>query len=66
MLLLQELQQEKHQHQQLSSPLPFPTSLPLLAATVASSKTVVADPLRYLQSLSHDMLQTVGQIACEN
>ena len=58
-LLLQELQQEKT-HQQLLSPLPFPTSLPLLAASVASSKTVVADPIRYLQVLSHDMLQTVN------
>lgn len=57
-LLLQELQQEKT-HQQLSSPLPFPTSLPLLAASVASNKTVIADPIRYLQSLTHDMLQTV-------
>lgn len=61
MLLLQELQQEKT-HQQLLSPLPFPTSLPLLAASVASSKTVVADPIRYLQCLSHDMLQTVSKI----
>lgn len=59
MLLLQELQQEKT-HQQLLSPLPFPTSLPLLAASVASSKTVIADPIRYLQSLTHDMLQTVS------
>lgn len=60
-LLLQELQQEKT-HQQLSSPLPFPTSLPLLAASVASNKTVIADPIRYLQSLTHDMLQTVKNI----
>lgn len=58
-LLLQELQQEKT-HQQLLSPLPFPTSLPLLAASVASSKTVIADPIRYLQGLTHDMLQTVS------
>ncbi|XP_050306486.1 dmX-like protein 2 isoform X3 [Anthonomus grandis grandis] len=61
MLLLQELQQEKT-HQQLLSPLPFPTSLPLLAASVASSKTVIADPIRYLQSLTHDMLQTMVEL----
>lgn len=61
MLLLQELQQEKT-HQQLLSPLPFPTSLPLLAASVASSKTVIADPIRYLQSLSHDMLHTMVEL----
>lgn len=47
-LLLQELQQDKS-HQQLLSPLPFPTTLPLLSATVACSKTVVADPVRHLQ-----------------
>ncbi|GLV44690.1 Rabconnectin-3A [Carabus blaptoides fortunei] len=57
-LLLQELQQEKTQ-QQLLSPLPFPTSLPLLAASVACSKTVIADPVRYLQCLTQDMLQTM-------
>ncbi|GLH09347.1 Uncharacterized protein GBIM_14433 [Gryllus bimaculatus] len=47
-LLLQELQQEKSQ-QQLLSPLPFPTTLPLLSASVACHKTVVADPVRHLQ-----------------
>ncbi|CAH1131144.1 unnamed protein product [Ceutorhynchus assimilis] len=61
MLLLQELQQEKT-HQQLLSPLPFPTSLPLLAASVASSKTVIADPIRYLQCLTHDMLHTMVEL----
>ena len=57
-LLLQELQQEKTQ-QQLLSPLPFPTTLPLLSASVASSKTVVADPIRHLQSLSRDLLHSI-------
>jgi hypothetical protein len=47
-LLLQELQQEKTQ-QTLLSPLPFPTTLPLLSASVACNKTVVADPVRHLQ-----------------
>ncbi|XP_045469484.1 dmX-like protein 2 isoform X5 [Harmonia axyridis] len=61
-LLLQELQQEKTHHQ-LLSPLPFPTSLPLLAASVASSKTVIADPIRYLQCLTHDMLHTMVELA---
>ncbi|KAF5272292.1 hypothetical protein FQR65_LT04949 [Abscondita terminalis] len=64
-LLLQELQQEKTQ-QQLLSPLPFPTSLPLLAASVASSKTVIADPVRYLQSLTHDMLHTIVDLPQPN
>jgi DmX-like protein len=60
-LLLQELQQEKTQ-QQLLSPLPFPTTLPLLSACVAGNKTVVADPIRYLQQHTHDMLQTVVEL----
>eukprot|EP00090_Calanus_glacialis_P031935 TRINITY_DN5300_c0_g1_i1.p1 TRINITY_DN5300_c0_g1~~TRINITY_DN5300_c0_g1_i1.p1 ORF type:complete len:2845 (+),score=1055.83 TRINITY_DN5300_c0_g1_i1:272-8536(+) len=54
-LLLQELQQEQTQHQ-LLSPLPFPTTLPLLSACIAQQKTVVIDPIHHLQTLSHDML----------
>merc|ERR1719322_1134734 len=54
-LLLQELQQEKSQ-KQLLSPLPFPTTLPLLSACIAQQKTVVIDPVHHLQTLSHDML----------
>ncbi|XP_026326146.1 dmX-like protein 2 isoform X9 [Hyposmocoma kahamanoa] len=60
-LLLQELGQDK-QHQQLLSPLPFPTTLPLLAAAVAANNTVVADPVRHLQSVAHDMLGTLGEL----
>lgn len=58
-LLLQEFQQEKTQ-KQLLSPLPFPTTLPLLSACIAQQKTVVADPVRHLQSLTHDMLITIN------
>ena len=57
-LLLQELQQEKSQ-KQLLSPLPFPTTLPLLSACIAQQKTVVADPVRHLHNLTHDMLLTI-------
>ncbi|KAL0271823.1 UNVERIFIED_CONTAM: hypothetical protein PYX00_008798 [Menopon gallinae] len=60
-LLLQELQQEKTQ-QQLLSPLPFPTTLPLLSASVACNKTVIADPIRHLQSQAHDMLQSMVEL----
>lgn len=60
-LLLQELQQEQNQTQ-LLSPLPFPTTLPLLAASVAAQKTVIADPLRHLQSMTHDIIQTVVEL----
>ncbi|XP_060557818.1 dmX-like protein 2 isoform X5 [Ruditapes philippinarum] len=58
LLLLQELQQEKPQ-QQLLSPLPFPTTLPLLSAAIASSKTVTADPIQHIQCLSQDLLHSV-------
>ena len=54
-LLLQELQQEQTQNQ-LLSPLPFPTTLPLMSACIAQQKTVVIDPVHYLLSFSHDML----------
>ena len=59
-LLLQELQQENSSQKQLLSPLPFPTTLPLLSACIAQQKTVVADPIRHLQSLTHDMLVTIN------
>lgn len=58
LLLLQEHQQEKPQ-QQLLSPLPFPTTLPLLSASIASSKTVVADPIKHIQCMTQDLLHTV-------
>lgn len=61
-LLLQELQQDRTPQQQLLSPLPLPTTLPLLTASVASQKTVVADPIRHLQSMAHDILQTLTEI----
>ncbi len=55
-LLLQELQQERATHQQLQSPLPFPTTLPLLSACVAQQKTVVTDPVRHLQVGVHQII----------
>ena len=57
--LLQELQQEQTSHQ-LLSPLPFPTTLPLLSACIAQQKTVVTDPVHHLQTLVHDMLHTLS------
>ncbi|XP_074651608.1 dmX-like protein 2 [Tubulanus polymorphus] len=57
-LLLQELQQEKTQ-QQLLSPLPFPTTLPMLSASIAPSKTVIADPIQHLKNLAHDLLNCI-------
>lgn len=61
-LLLQELQQDRSPQQQLLSPLPLPTTLPLLTASVASQKTVVADPIRHLQSMIQDILQSLVDV----
>ncbi|XP_042889042.1 dmX-like protein 2 isoform X6 [Penaeus japonicus] len=61
-LLLQELQQESSK-QQLLSPLPFPTTLPLLSASIASNKTVVSDPVRHLQAGTHDLLQSLVEVS---
>lgn len=58
-LLMQEVQQETKVAQQLSSPLPLPTTLPLLSASIASSKTVVADPVLHLSHLVHSILLAV-------
>jgi hypothetical protein len=34
---------------QLSSPLAYPTSLPLLAASVAGTEIITTDPVRHLE-----------------
>lgn len=58
LLLLLELQQEQP-HRQLSSPLPFPTTLPLLSASIASARTLIADPIRHLQGSISDIVRTI-------
>ncbi|XP_054253483.1 dmX-like protein 1 isoform X6 [Indicator indicator] len=57
-LLLQESQQEQS-IQIPSSPLPEPSSIPLLFACTASAKTVVANPLLHLGNLTHDILHAI-------
>lgn len=61
LLLLQELQQEQTR-QQLLSPLPFPTTLPLLSASVASAKMVIADPIQHLQGMCQDLLHSIIEL----
>ncbi|KAJ8249356.1 hypothetical protein GJAV_G00233900 [Gymnothorax javanicus] len=56
--LLQESQQETTL-KQLQSPLPLPTTLPLLSASIAPSKTVIANPVHHLSNHIHDILYTV-------
>ncbi|XP_018017231.1 dmX-like protein 2 isoform X2 [Hyalella azteca] len=62
LLLLQELQQDSAGRNMLLSPLPCPTTLPLLSAVVASNKTVVADPVKQLQNLGEDLLANVASV----
>uniref|UniRef100_A0A8D2MNU3 Dmx like 2 n=1 Tax=Zonotrichia albicollis TaxID=44394 RepID=A0A8D2MNU3_ZONAL len=59
--LLQESQQTSDQLYQLS-PLPLPTTLPLLSASIASTKTVIANPVLYLNNHIHDILYTIVQM----
>ncbi|XP_053221704.1 dmX-like protein 2 isoform X5 [Podarcis raffonei] len=59
--LLQESQQETTV-KQLQSPLPLPTTLPLLSASIASTKTVIANPVLYLNNHIHDILHTIVQM----
>lgn len=39
------------------------SSFPLLSASVASYRTSISDPIRYLQSQAHDLLTSMGQIS---
>ncbi|XP_006895381.1 PREDICTED: dmX-like protein 2 isoform X4 [Elephantulus edwardii] len=59
--LLQESQQETTV-KQLQSPLPLPTALPLLSASIAATKTVIANPVLYLNNHIHDILYTIVQM----
>uniref|UniRef100_A0A8C5HK93 RAVE complex protein Rav1 C-terminal domain-containing protein n=1 Tax=Gouania willdenowi TaxID=441366 RepID=A0A8C5HK93_GOUWI len=45
--------------QQLQSPLPLPTTLPLLSACIATTKTVIANPVLHLSNHIHDILHTI-------
>lgn len=44
---------------QLQSPLPLPTTLPLLSASIAPTKTVIANPVLHLSNHIHDVLHTI-------
>ncbi|XP_056112669.1 dmX-like protein 2 isoform X1 [Rhinichthys klamathensis goyatoka] len=61
LFLLQESQQEMTV-KQLQSPLPLPTTLPLLSASIAPTKTVIANPVLHLGNHIHDILYTVVQM----
>ncbi|XP_005376601.1 PREDICTED: dmX-like protein 1 isoform X2 [Chinchilla lanigera] len=57
-LLLQESQQETSELL-FPTPLSEQTSVPLLFACTASTKTVVANPLLHLSNLTHDILHAI-------
>ncbi|XP_059420707.1 dmX-like protein 2 isoform X3 [Carassius carassius] len=61
LFLLQESQQEMTV-KQLQSPLPLPTTLPLLSASIAPTKTVIANPVLHLRNHIHDILYTTVQM----
>ncbi|XP_063044678.1 dmX-like protein 2 [Engraulis encrasicolus] len=64
LFLLQESQQEVTV-KQLQSPLPLPTTLPLLSASIAPTKTVISNPVLHLNNHIHDILHTIVQMeAC--
>lgn len=62
LLLLQELHQEPVPHRQLEAPVSVTASFPLLAASIASYKTDIADPIRYLQAQTTDLLSAFAEI----
>ncbi|MGH0142219.1 UNVERIFIED_CONTAM: hypothetical protein FKN15_038350 [Acipenser sinensis] len=47
---------------QLQSPLPLPTTLPLLSASIAATKTVIANPVLHLSNHIHDIMYTILQM----
>ncbi|XP_062404606.1 dmX-like protein 2 isoform X1 [Sardina pilchardus] len=61
LFLLQESQQETTV-KQLQSPLPLPTTLPLLSASIAPTKTVISNPVLHLNNHIHDILYTIVQM----
>ncbi|XP_053355877.1 dmX-like protein 2 isoform X5 [Clarias gariepinus] len=60
LFLLQESQQETTV-KQLQSPLPLATTLPLLSASIAPTKTVMANPVMHLNNHILDILYTIVQ-----
>lgn len=46
---------------QLQSPLPLATTLPLLSACIAATKTVIANPVMHLNNHIQDILYTIVQ-----
>jgi DmX-like protein len=61
LLLMQELAEDRS-IKQLLLPVPISTNIPLFAASVASSKNIIAGPIQMLKSLISDILSTLSSI----
>ncbi|XP_063050871.1 dmX-like protein 1 isoform X2 [Engraulis encrasicolus] len=68
-LLLQESQQDDEQclavivpSPPAPAPAPAPATIPLLLSCMGGSRTVVANPLSHLTSLTHDILRTINAL----
>lgn len=57
-LLMQELVEDRSM-KQLLYPLRVQTSIPLLSASIASSKSIVAGPIQMIKSIGTDILATI-------
>ncbi|OWA51395.1 DmX-like protein 2 [Hypsibius exemplaris] len=61
-LLAHELYQGSvQQQQQLLTPLPFLTTLPLLSAFLTGPMTISSDPVNFVSNMSQDLLRTVAE-----
>ncbi len=58
-LLMQELIKDRSM-KQLYQSVPIPTTIPLLSASVASSKNVIAGPIQMIQSIVTEILTSVA------
>lgn len=60
-LLMQELVEDRSM-KQLLYPLPVQTTIPLLSASIASSKNIVAGPIQMIKSIAMDILASISSI----
>ena len=60
-LLMQELIEDRSM-KQLLLPVPVPTTIPLLSASVASSKNVIAGPIQIIKSIVTEILCAISSI----
>lgn len=60
-LLMQELMEDRSM-KQLLLPVPIPTTIPLLSACVASSKNIIAGPIRMIKSTVTEILRSIANL----